>query len=330
MSLIQETQDYLRAGTQKDEYSDEDVIVVPCPLCGSHDRVAVYREHGALVVSRCQGCSLLYTSPRTKAPEQVYWGSAENHYEEARLVFEGKAAHHRDPNYVEEAHFIRRYKPTGRFLDVGCHTGMLLRHVRRLGWTAVGVEPSPTLAKLATEGFGHDVYNCFLYELPNHERGAFDVIALSDVFEHIVEPLDFLRHVNRYLAADGVLYIKVPNARWNLFKQMMLKGLGRTPKLGVWDSYEHVVHYTDRTLRTMLERAGFEVMRITIGKPIQTPIWHEYVGRYYQYPPPWILDWKRRLGRSALYWLSWPERAFRFGSIGWFAPNIAAIARKPS
>ena len=110
----------------------------------------------------------------------------------------------------------------------------------------------------------------------------------------------------------------------------MLKGLGRTPKQGVWDSYEHVVHYTDRTLRTMLERAGFEVMRITIGKPIQTPIWHEYVGRYYQYPSPWILDWKRRLGRSAFYWLSWPERTCRLGSIGWFAPNIVAVARKQS
>ena len=47
----------------------------------------------------------------------------------------------------------------------------------------------------------------------------------------------------------------------------------------------------------------------------------EYVGRYYQYPSPWILDWKRRLGRSVLYWLSWPERACRLGSIGWFAPK---------
>ena len=328
MGLIKESQDYQHAGNQKDEYSADEVIVVPCPMCGSGDRVPVYREHGAIVVSRCRQCSLIYTSPRTKAPEEVYWGTAENYYEEARLVFEGRAPHHRDPNYLEELHFIRRYKPAGRFLDVGCHSGMLLRHVRTMGWTGVGVEPSPTLAKLAIERFGLDVYNCFLHELPSHEREAFDVVALSDVFEHIVEPLEFLPVVARYLKPDGILYIKVPNARWNLFKQRVLKAFGRAPKQGVWDSYEHVVHYTDRTLAAMLNRAGFDLVAMTIGKPIQVPMWHEYVGKFYQYPSPWTMDWKRHFGRSALYWLAWPERALRMGAIGSFAPNIVAVARK--
>lgn len=328
MSLIKETQDYQRGGTQKDEYSDDEVVIVSCPLCGSNQRTHVYREHGALVVSRCRECSLLYTSPRVKAPEQVYWGSAESYFEEARLVFEGRAVHHRDPNYLEELRLIKRYKPTGRFLDVGCNMGMLLRHVNRIGWTGIGVEPSPTLAQLARERFGLDVYNCFLHELPEREQRSFDVIALSDVFEHVCEPIEFLDHAGRYLAPDGILYIKVPNARWNVFKQATLTLFGKAPQQGVWDSYEHVVHYTDRTLSKMLARAGFEVLQITIGKPVQLPVWHQYVGRYYLYPSPWMIDWKRHVGRAAFYWLSWLERACRIGSIGWFAPNVVAIARR--
>lgn len=328
MSFIKETQDYERAGTQKDEYSDADVVVVPCPLCGSDRRQPIYTEHAALVVSRCAACSLLYTSTRLKSPEQVYWGAAEGYVQEARLVFEGKAAHHRDPNYLEELRLIRRYQPAGRFLDVGCNMGMLLRHVRRLGWTAVGVEPSPTASKLARERFHLDVYNCFLHELPERERHAFDVIALSDVLEHVVEPLPFLRQLDQWLAPRGVVYVKVPNARWNLFKQRVLRMLGRTPKQGIWEAYEHVVHYTDQTLRMMLERAGFEMLRLTFARPVQVPVWHEYVGRYYQYPTPWVLDWKRQLGRSLFYWLAWPERVCRGGSIGWFAPNLVAVARR--
>lgn len=328
MALITESQDYERGGTQKDEYSDDEVVVVNCPLCGSDERTQIYREHGAVVVARCQKCSLLYTSPRVKAPEQVYWGKAETYYEEARLVFEGKAAHHRDPNYLEELHLIKRYKPTGRFLDVGCNMGMLLRHVARMGWTGVGVEPSATLAQLAIDRFRLNVYNCFLNELPDRERESFDVVALSDVFEHICDPIDFLKHTARFLAPDGILYIKVPNARWNAFKQATLKLLGKAPRQGVWDSYEHVVHYTDRTLTQMLDLAGFDVVKMTVGKPIQLPVWHHYVGRYYLYPSPSLLDWKRRLGRSGFYWLSWPERVCRGGSIGWFAPNLVAIARR--
>jgi hypothetical protein len=154
------------------------------------------------------------------------------------------------------------------------------------------------------------------------------VIALSDVFEHICEPKAFLKDVARFMADDAILFVKVPNARWNLLKQRVLQLMGRNPQQGVWDSYEHVVHYTDNTLRQMLEESAFRVLKVTIGRPVQIPVWHEYVGHYYQYPSPRILDWKRHLGRAAFYWLSWPERALRLGSIGAFAPNIVAIAAK--
>lgn len=328
MTLIKESQDYERGGTQKDEYTSDEVVVVECPMCGSSERSVVYREHGSLAVSQCEACSLLYTSPRVRSPEAVYWGDSDTYFAEARLVFEGKAAHHRDPNYLEELELIKRFKPTGRFLDVGCNMGLLLRHVRRLGWTAVGVEPSPSLSRIAIERLGLTVHRCFLHEMPASEVGSFDVIALSDVFEHVVEPLPFLEQVARFLAPDGVLYVKVPNARWNYFKQRMLGLFGKAPRQGVWDSYEHVVHYTDCTLRSMLAKGGFEVLTMTIGKPIQLPVWHEHVGHYYQYPSPFVLDWKRQIGRSGFYWLSWPERWLRRGSIGAFAPNLVAVARR--
>lgn len=221
-SLIQESHDYERGGTQKDEYSPEEVVTVPCPLCGSDSRKQIYTEHGAIGICQCLSCSAIYTCPRIKSPEQVYWGDPEKYCAEARLIFEGKAAHHRDPNYLEELRLIEHYKPSGRFLDVGCNMGMLLRLARQRGWTAIGVEPSPSSARLATERLGLTVYNCFLHELPESEHGSFDVVALSDVFEHICEPLPFLQVAARLLSDDGILYIKVPNGRWNLFKQRVL------------------------------------------------------------------------------------------------------------
>ncbi len=325
--LIQTSQDYERGGTQKDHYEPDEVVTVACPLCGGTDREPLYQEYGAVGIRRCRGCRLIYVSPRLKAPGQVYWGDAEKYLHEARLIFEGERAHHRDPNYLEELDTIARFKPGGRFLDVGCNMGMLLRHIKVREWTAVGVEPSPSMAKIAREWQRVEVYNCFLHELPAEEERSFDVVALSDVFEHICDPLPFLAEVRRFLRHDGILYVKVPNGAWNLFKQRALAAMGRKPAFGIWDSYEHVVHYTDATLRTMLEKGGFEVVDLSIGKPIQVPSWHHYVGHYYQYPSPWSMDWKRHLGRSAFYWLSRIERLIRLGSIGVFAPNIAVIAR---
>jgi SAM-dependent methyltransferase len=325
--LIQESADYERGGMQKDRYTADDVVAVPCPLCKSSERELLYEEYGAIGICRCRRCALMYVSPRLKAPEQVYWGDVEKYLEESRLIFSGKAGHHRDPNYIEELDTIQRYKPSGRFLDVGSNMGMLLRHIKQRNWTAVGVDPSPSMTKIARDWQNVEVHNCFLNELPASEERSFDVIALSDVFEHICDPLEFLADVRRYLRDDGILYVKVPNGAWNLFKQRALAAMGRKPPQGIWDSYEHVVHYTGKTLRKMLETGGFEVVETSIGKPIQIPSWHHYVGHYYQYPSPWLLDWKRHLGRSAFYWLSRAERLLRLGSIGAFAPNLVAIAR---
>ena len=41
---------------------------VPCPLCGSQDHVPWGRENGFAAV-RCQGCGLLYVTPRPAAGE---------------------------------------------------------------------------------------------------------------------------------------------------------------------------------------------------------------------------------------------------------------------
>jgi SAM-dependent methyltransferase len=326
MEFVQESKDYERAGQQKDQYTADEVIEVSCPLCGGANREKLYTEHGVVGIVRCLDCALIYVSPRIKAPEQVYWGPMDKYVTEARQIFAGKLPHHRDPNYVEELELIRRYKPFGRFLDVGCNMGFLLNKAHKMGWQTVGVEPSPSLSKIAREKWGLNVHNCFLHEVPVSENHAFDVVAFSDVFEHITEPIAFLEQARRLLKPDGILYVKVPNGQWNVFKQQMLQLLGKRPSQGIWDSYEHVVHYSDKTLTRMLERGGFAIKQVTIGKPIQTPVWHNYVGHYFQYPTPWILDWRHQFGRSAFYWASRIERALLRGSIGRFAPNIAAIA----
>lgn len=327
MKLLAETQDYIHGGTQKDDYTEDEVVVTPCPFCGADKSTLIYVEHGVIGVSQCRDCSLIYTSPRLPSPEQIYWGDSALYYEEARLIFEGKATHHRDRNYLGEIKSIERHRKGGRFLDVGCNIGMLLRLAEKRGWDVVGLEPSPSLASLADK-HGFEIYNCFLHEVSDRENSTFDVVAFSDVFEHISEPLPFLREAARLMKDDGVLYVKVPNAKWSIFKQEMLALIGRHPNQGLWDAYEHVVHYTEGTLTRMLEKGGFHVREISTEPPVHTPNWHEYVGHYYQYPTPWFMDLRRKTVREVCYWLSGIERLIRFGSLGYLAQNIVAIASK--
>ena len=73
-----------------------------CPLCQSDQFVTLCVEWGGLGVVRCLGCELIYICPRLKEPEKMYWNPKEYYLREAKLIFEGKAASHRDANYKHD------------------------------------------------------------------------------------------------------------------------------------------------------------------------------------------------------------------------------------
>lgn len=324
-----ENDTYLRGGTQKEHYTQEEVESVACPLCASSRYSHIATERGALSIVRCSECSLIYVNPRLKQPEKIYWGDKDRYFEEARLIFLGKASHHRDKNYVADLKLIASHKPSGRFLDVGTNMGFFLRNASNMGWDLYGVEPSPPLSELAREHFGLNVKTAFL-ETAGFDQNFFNIVCMSDVFEHIPNPSTFLDEVRRILKPDGILFTKVPNGLFNIlkFKLTTFIGKGNANKYDIFDSYEHVVHYTHDTLRMMLQKNGFDVTTITFGRPIQLPVWHKYVGHYYQYPSPKRLDFKHFFMREFFYWLGYVEFFLRSRKIGYFLPNIIAISRK--
>ena len=319
--------DYERGGKQKEHYSQDEVKERTCPLCDGKSYVGIYKERGAIGIVRCKDCSLVYTNPMVKEPEKNYWGDEKKYFEEARLIFEGKGKSHRDVNYIDDLKMIERFKPTGDFLDIGTNMGMFLRHTLGKKWNVVGIEPSPALSEMARKYFKLNIKTCYLNEA-GFQNESFDIVTMTDVFEHIAEPKKMLGDIKKVLKKDGILFIKVPNGRYNLLKLGLAKMTGRLKDYDIFDSYEHLMHFSHDTLKKMLEESGFKIRKIYIGRPIQLPIWHKHVGHYYQYPSPWFLDWKNYTLRSLFYWISKAERLLRLGNIGYFAPNITLIAKK--
>lgn len=318
---------YERGGRQKTVYVESDILHIQCPLCNKSNYNEIYKERGVLGIVQCKDCNLIYVNPRLKNPEEVYWGDANKYYNEAKLIFESLALHHRDINYLEDLRLIYKYKATGNLLDVGTNMGFFLRKAKGWGWNLYGVEPSPALSELARKYFGLNIKTSFL-EDAGFEREFFDIVTMTDVFEHIANPGRILDAIRRILKPDGVLFIKVPNGLFNIFKLRMAMLTGRLNNYDIFDSYEHVVHYSGDTLKKLLETNGFRVTRIKIGSPIQIPTWHNHVGQYYQYRTPWCLDWKRQTARSLFYFLSKAEFYLRGKNIGYLAPNIIIIAKR--
>jgi SAM-dependent methyltransferase len=188
--------DYEKGGKQKDSYSPEEVIGRNCPLCKSASYIEIYKERGAIGIVKCRNCGLIYTNPMAKEAEKNYWGDEKRYYEEARLIFEYGFSHHRDSNYSEDLKLIERIKPSGNFLDIGTNMGFFLRHTRGRKWNAVGIEPSPALSEMARKYFGLNVKTTYLDKAGFNEE-YFDVVTMTDVFEHVQEPGKILLDIKK-------------------------------------------------------------------------------------------------------------------------------------
>ena len=317
-------EDYIRGGTQKNFYTEQDSVFCSCPLCDKNDYEKIDTEKGLSIV-RCKNCELIYTNPRAIDAEKNYYGEVDIFYNEARLIFKGTKKHHRDKNYEYELEKIKQYKSKGRLLDVGTNMGFFLRKAKEMGFETEGVEPSPSLAEIARKSWDLTIHTAFLKEADLPEN-HYDIITLIDVFEHVTNPKDLLSRSYSLLKKDGIVVIKVPNGDYNLFKMKLGKITGKGKGMDIWDCYEHVVHYTPGTFRKMAENAGFKMKASFIPLPIHSPIWANLVGHYYQYPSPFILDWKRVLLRNLFFYIGRIE----FGLFGKsrFGPDLMFIIEK--
>jgi SAM-dependent methyltransferase len=141
-------------------------------------------------------------------------------------------------------------QPGHRLLDVGCATGEFLEAMRSAGWAVAGVEPAPWAAD-KTSARGIPVWPTTLAAaaLP---AGAFDVVTMWDVLEHLDEPGSGLSAVQRALRPGGRLLVTTP-----LLDGWEARYYG--PRWPGWDAPRHLLVFDRHTLGAALSRAGFRV-----------------------------------------------------------------------
>jgi 2-polyprenyl-3-methyl-5-hydroxy-6-metoxy-1,4-benzoquinol methylase len=243
---------------------------VTCNLCGADDAVVRFAstlrperspDHQNVYLCTCDGygvhppivqcrrCGLVYANPR----------------QDPSVIIETYEAV-KDPLYIEEREgrvltFERHLRPlerlTGppngrRLLDVGAYTGVFVEIAARRGWEAWGVEPSRwAVGEARKRGLQVVQGTAETADLP---REYFDVVTLWDVVEHLTDPLGELRCIRRLLKPGGLLVVHTIDIG-SLFARLMGR---RWP----WLMEMHLYYFDRRTLRMMLEKAGFVAQSI--------------------------------------------------------------------
>jgi 2-polyprenyl-3-methyl-5-hydroxy-6-metoxy-1,4-benzoquinol methylase len=111
--------------------------------------------------------------------------------------------------YREILTALRRLRPSGRLLEVGCAAGSFLKYAERSGYEVLGVDISEWAAAMAREQFGIRVEVGRLMEV-DLPAESFDVVFCGDLLEHEPDPVGFMAEVHRLLKPGGLAAVKAP------------------------------------------------------------------------------------------------------------------------
>jgi SAM-dependent methyltransferase len=221
--------------------------------CGAMEREFLFSQKG-WTVYKCSSCGLgvLNPMPSQEELDALYQDAYfVGHYDDG--LSPGTVAMRK--RLSQERHrikFIRPYKKAGRILDIGCGRGYFLMACRERGFEVQGFDVSEDGAAYVRETLGIPVKTGMMETA--FEDDSFDVITMWHSLEHTSDPAKYLELAGRWLRPGGVLVVDVPNytstdahMKWDAWED--------------WDLPYHLLHFTPRSLDTLLQRHGYVVMR---------------------------------------------------------------------
>jgi 2-polyprenyl-3-methyl-5-hydroxy-6-metoxy-1,4-benzoquinol methylase len=202
---------------------------------GTHPGYGKYHD-----LVQCQNCSLIYMNPRDAEIPRLLSEVVDHDYIDSQ--------NERIEMFQNHLKLIKRFKPQGSLLDIGCYAGTFLSLAKQAGYRVEGVEPSVWAANYAKEQTGAEVH-CESIEKMALPENSFDIVTLWDVVEHLEDPLLCLKKAYRAMKPDGILIISTHN-----IGSLFARSLGSHYP---WLMRFHLYHFTPDTLAMLGAKAGF-------------------------------------------------------------------------
>jgi 2-polyprenyl-3-methyl-5-hydroxy-6-metoxy-1,4-benzoquinol methylase len=225
-----------------------------------------YLEQAAYILNGCLDCGTIFQQsvPDEFLANKLYeeWIDPEKTFE--RHLERDDLNHFR--RYAEEVILLIGYFGVPAFqikmLDFGMGWGKWIAMAKAFGCDCKGLEISSSRIDFAGSQ-GIEVLT--LKDIPPH---SFDFINCEQIFEHIPQPLETLRCLQKVLKAGGMIKINVPNGskiKPNLIKEQWASFAVSAESLNPVSPLEHINCYTRSSLIRMAAMAEMQPVDMPIS-----------------------------------------------------------------
>ncbi|HDL20806.1 MAG TPA: class I SAM-dependent methyltransferase [Nitrospirae bacterium] len=236
---------------QREEFKISGINNTTCRVCGEK-HFSIWGRRDDQTLYQCQNCELVFFFPYPTQEELDNFYNTQYHAERG-YGGGGEAGRLRRKMYELDINDLEKKLPAkGRFLDVGCAEGVFLSMLNEQ-WEKYGIDISAPAIMKAREKEG---ITAEVKDISDMEDSFFDVIHLRGVFEHFLDPIDFVLKANRKLKNNGTLVLSnTPNAGGlvpRLFRGRFKLVLPN----------EHLNYFSVRSMQVLSEKAGFYIKKI--------------------------------------------------------------------
>jgi len=238
-----------------------------CNLCKNRESDVLYENltyweyPGKFRIVKSNKCGLIFTSPRPVLSEmEKYYESKMYFGRDVELKDEINDNENREMHYGPMYEIILSKKKKGRIFDIGAGTGMLLSKFKENGWKVGGVELTRNAVSYAKKKYGIKLFQGDFLE--KKIKDVYDVVVLNGALEHLHRPLETLTKARSILKNGGFVLISIPNS----------DSLGRNifgKNWFAWQPPRHLYHFSPKTVRQMLEKAGYKNIKISHSFSVQ-------------------------------------------------------------
>lgn len=238
-----------------------------CDLCGKNDHKALPRfVTSNLRIVVCNRCGLISTNPQWSPEEIARLYDEEFSYDVGADINGSKPKVAFDKSFESSRMRARKYSlpivckhvdPAGkRWIDLRCRTGGFLFELAGLGADVYGVDLFEPNIKMAQSKFDSGRFHVSsIHDWLKPVQGQFDVVSAMSVhvLAHTPSPSRLLKDICERLNPGGLVFIEEKDVT------RIPRGVATFPVRNV-KGLVHYHHLTLNTTRSLVERAGFEIV----------------------------------------------------------------------